>query len=167
MRRYLPALVTGPCAGAALWAMLRFLTPASAAAADDPWAAHFREQGFDARLSWISREGEQNFGMIHLRPQFRDKAIARTPIRSIEVERADVQIVEFPSSEAAARFSEKEGRTKVPNPARAELHYHICRTGRFLAVMRPVQVQTRWRTVPDDLAKRVLKAFAARAAGMK
>jgi hypothetical protein len=163
MKRLIPAVIAGPFLGVACYAMLRLLTPASAGTVDDPWAEHFRRAGFEARLRDTSRDPTQHFSIIHYRDRFRDPELARTAMRTVEVDRWDLQIAEFPSEELAASVVEEEGRRKIPNSEKPHLVYHVQRVGRWIGTIRPFKDHFQMRNVPDDAARRILSSFAQRA----
>lgn len=161
MRRLLPVAIAGPFAGAALWAALRILTPASAREIDDPWADHFRAGGFDARVRSISRQPAQHFALIDRRDEFKgDAAMEATVLRQVEVQGANLQIAEFQSEELAARIVEDETRRRVPRSGKRMCH--VQRVGRIIGILTP-QDADRSQSVDAGFAQRVLKSFAERA----
>ncbi len=159
--RTLLALSAGPAAGAALYAALFLLAPPSAHGEQHPWVVHFRDGGLTAYLTSVSHEPQAHFAIIERREAFKAPPLARATLVTLEVSEVRLQIAEFGTEELAARVVEEEERQKVPRFKGSNIHYHVQRVGRRIAVVPPIRDLRDSKNVDGALAAKVLRAFAA------
>ena len=181
LRALAPVLVAGPMAGAAVFALLRLVTPASAHETDE-WSAWFRTRDLISRLTSSSAQPALHFAIElvpgqdgetrNLRNEFMDPDLAATHLRTIEFEcppnRYRAQVVTFPSTELGARIFPSEKRHVVRWTDPRTIYHSVLRVGRRAIIIMPLRddLSNKLSNAPADLTRKILDAFEERARGL-
>jgi hypothetical protein len=146
MRETLTMVVLGAGLSLGFYGVLRAADPSSDV--NHPWLLHFREAGLTAHLRYTSSNVNRRIAPLEWRGQLAGPDAAGARLVALTVEYYPVQVVEFPSAEAAGRL-EKVKRDK---------RYRVAREGRWMCIVSPVRGQ-----LPKAAYETIFDSFRARA----
>jgi hypothetical protein len=146
VRETLTMVVLGAGLSLGFYGVLRAADPSIDV--NNPWLLHFRESGLNAHLRYTTTNVNRRIAPLDWRGELAGPDCAGARLASMMVEYYPVQVVEFPSAEAAGRI---EGLKR-------DKRLRIAREGRWMCIVSPVQGQ-----IPKAAYEKIFRAFRARA----